>query len=62
MSTVGIGLVGAVFRRCLPQLGHHVIGVNTTAEQVAMLRAGHSPILADDGSTASSPTPSLLSR
>jgi hypothetical protein len=54
------GLVGAVSRGCLPQLGHRVIGVNPTGEQ--MLRAKRSPIVVDKRSTKSSPMPSRLAR
>ncbi|HEY1932193.1 MAG TPA: nucleotide sugar dehydrogenase [Acetobacteraceae bacterium] len=48
ISIFGIGYVGAVSSGCLAQLGHHVVGVDTAADKVAMLRAGRSPIVEED--------------
>lgn len=45
ISVFGIGYVGAVSSGCLAQLGHHVIGVDTSADKMALLRAGRSPIV-----------------
>ncbi|HTJ57584.1 MAG TPA: nucleotide sugar dehydrogenase [Devosiaceae bacterium] len=44
ISVFGIGYVGAVSSGCLARLGHRVIGVDTSADKVAALRAGRSPI------------------
>lgn len=45
ISVFGIGYVGVVSCGCLAELGHHVIGVDISAEKVAMLAAGRSPIV-----------------
>lgn len=45
ISVFGIGYVGAVSCGCLAQLGHDVVGVDISAEKVAMLAAGQSPIV-----------------
>lgn len=45
ISVFGIGYVGAVSGGCLASLGHHVTGVDVSAEKVAMLGAGRSPIV-----------------
>ena len=45
ISVFGIGYVGAVSCGCLAELGHEVIGVDIAADKVALLAAGHSPIV-----------------
>lgn len=45
ISVFGIGYVGAVSCGCLAELGHEVIGVDVAADKVALLAAGHSPIV-----------------
>jgi GDP-mannose 6-dehydrogenase len=45
ISVFGIGYVGVVSCGCLAELGHQVIGVDVTAEKIAMLTAGRSPIV-----------------
>lgn len=45
ISVFGVGYVGTVSSACLAQLGHHIIGVDTAADKLAMLRAGRSPIV-----------------
>lgn len=45
ISIFGIGYVGAVSCGCLAELGHFVTGVDVSAEKVAMLEAGQSPII-----------------
>ena len=47
ISVFGIGYVGAVSCGCLGDLGHEVIGVDLSAEKVAMLARGASPIVED---------------
>lgn len=45
VSVFGLGYVGAVSCACLPELGHHVIGVDTNPEKVRMINAGQSPVV-----------------
>ena len=45
ISVFGIGYVGVVSCGCLVELGHEVIGVDVSAEKIAMLAAGRSPIV-----------------
>lgn len=45
ISIFGLGYVGAVSCGCLPQLGHHVIGVDTNPLKVQMINAGQSPVV-----------------
>ena len=45
ISVFGIGYVGVVSCGCLAELGHEVIGVDISADKVAMLMAGRSPIV-----------------
>ncbi|MSO99530.1 MAG: UDP-glucose/GDP-mannose dehydrogenase family protein [Acetobacteraceae bacterium] len=45
ISVFGIGYVGVVSSGCLVELGHEVIGVDVSAEKIAMLAAGRSPIV-----------------
>ena len=48
ISVFGIGYVGVVSSGCLAELGHEIIGVDISAEKVAMLAAGRSPIVEDE--------------
>ena len=48
ISVFGIGYVGVVSCGCLAELGHEVIGVDISAEKIAMLAAGRSPIVEDE--------------
>jgi GDP-mannose 6-dehydrogenase len=48
VSVFGIGYVGVVSCGCLAELGHEVIGVDISAEKIAMLAAGRSPIVEDE--------------
>jgi GDP-mannose 6-dehydrogenase len=45
ISVFGIGYVGVVSCGCLAELGHDVIGVDVSAEKIAMLAGGRSPIV-----------------
>ena len=45
ISIFGIGYVGAVSSGCFAEMGHEVIGVDVSAEKVAMLAGGRSPIV-----------------
>ena len=48
VSVFGIGYVGVVSCGCLAELGHEVVGVDISAEKIAMLAAGRSPIVEDE--------------
>lgn len=48
ISVFGIGYVGVVSCGCLAELGHEVIGVDISADKVAMLAAGRSPIVEEE--------------
>jgi GDP-mannose 6-dehydrogenase len=45
ISVFGIGYVGVVSCGCLCELGHDVVGVDISADKIAMLAAGRSPIV-----------------
>lgn len=45
ISVFGIGYVGIVSCGCLAELGHEVVGVDVSADKLAMLAAGRSPIV-----------------
>ena len=45
ISVFGTGYVGAVSSGCLAGLGHSIVGVDVSAEKVAMLNRGQSPIV-----------------
>jgi len=45
ISIFGIGYVGAVSSACLAEIGHEVVGVDVSADKVAMLNRGQSPIV-----------------
>jgi GDP-mannose 6-dehydrogenase len=45
ISIFGIGYVGAVSSACLADIGHDVVGVDVSADKVAMLNRGQSPIV-----------------
>jgi GDP-mannose 6-dehydrogenase len=45
ISIFGIGYVGAVSSGCLADLGHEIVGVDVSADKVAMLNRGLSPIV-----------------
>jgi GDP-mannose 6-dehydrogenase len=45
ISIFGIGYVGVVCCGCLAEWGHEIVGVDISAEKIAMLAAGRSPIV-----------------
>lgn len=45
ISVLGIGYVGAVSCGCLADAGHTMVGVDVSADKVALLGAGQSPIV-----------------
>jgi GDP-mannose 6-dehydrogenase len=45
ISIFGIGYVGAVSSGCLAEIGHEIVGVDVSADKVAMLNRGQSPIV-----------------
>jgi GDP-mannose 6-dehydrogenase len=45
IAVLGLGYVGATSMACLAKLGHAVIGVDVSAEKVALVDRGESPIL-----------------
>ncbi len=45
ISVFGIGYVGVVACGCLAELGHQIVGVDVSAEKIATLTSGRSPIL-----------------
>jgi len=45
ISVLGIGYVGAVSCGCLASFGHEIVGVDISADKVAMLARGQSPIV-----------------
>jgi GDP-mannose 6-dehydrogenase len=45
VSVFGLGYVGCVSAACLARAGHHVTGVDTNADKVAMVGAGTSPLV-----------------
>lgn len=47
ISVFGVGYVGAVSSACLTALGHEVIAVDVSADKVALIAAGQSPIVED---------------
>jgi GDP-mannose 6-dehydrogenase len=48
ISVFGIGYVGVVSCGCLAELGHEVVGVDISAEKIATLAAGRSPIVEEE--------------
>jgi GDP-mannose 6-dehydrogenase len=45
ISIFGLGYVGSVTATCLAHMGHRVVGVDVSSAKVAMMAAGHSPIV-----------------
>ena len=45
ISVIGLGYVGAVSMACLAHLGFRMVGVDISADKVAMIKAGKSPIV-----------------
>src|SRR5688572_3504446 len=45
ISIFGLGYVGAVSGACLARHGHEILGVDKNPCRVALLAAGHSPIV-----------------
>jgi GDP-mannose 6-dehydrogenase len=45
ISIFGLGYVGSVTATCLAHMGHRVVGVDVSPAKVAMMAAGHSPIV-----------------
>jgi GDP-mannose 6-dehydrogenase len=45
VSIFGLGYVGAVSCACLPELGHHVIGVDTNPVKIGLINEGKSPVV-----------------
>lgn len=48
ISVLGIGYVGAVSCGCLADAGHDIVGVDISADKVALLASGQSPIVEDE--------------